>query len=90
MNTELARILKLYQESEHERNKLLIERDENSSKEKEKIKEFQRRVVEEKGKIKQLEKSQNNLKKKIEEYMAQIALYQKAVRSEQKAKEKLM
>ena len=54
---------------------MLIERDENSSKEKEKIKEFEKRVVEEKGKIKHLEKSENSLKKKIEEYMAQIALY---------------
>ncbi len=71
----------MYQESEQERNKLLIERDENSSREKEKIKEFEKRVVEEKGKIKQLEKSENSLKKKIEEYMAQIALYSKAVRS---------
>lgn len=69
LTTEVVKIRKLYQESEQERNKLLLIREEETSKEKERLKEHERKAMEDRSKMRQLERNEESLKKKVEECM---------------------
>lgn len=68
---------------------MLIQREEETSKEKERAKDGEKRLADERNRVKQLERSEQSFKKKIEEYMSQIAIYEKAIKTEKRTKDKL-
>jgi hypothetical protein len=64
LNSEIGRLLKLYQESEQERNKLLLQREQQVSEENEKAKEGEKKLTAERNRLKSLERTEKTLIRK--------------------------